>query len=347
MMNLPRPMLILFGAGATRAAYEKGDPPPPLDIDFFEIALQITKRGTGYLAKRVAKDVHELYGRVIGVGLEQYFRDIETRDDLAKFAKPPNRPMDWNARRRRLEELIRRVLVQTTCEMSVGPARAKPSRLHQQILKKLQEHDVLMTFNYDTVIEESMPVKTSLWTPRFGYGIDITGVRGDWSKNWYTYHSIDSREVSRVKLLKLHGSINWHLYTNKMPSLKKRPYLVSTRNNRPRSERAAFLPPGWHKRIDRQPYSSIWRNARLALEKCASLVIIGYSLPDTDLIARALFLETARRRNAVGKYLAELHIADVNEVTRQRIIDLVTPALGPTGKVFRYNSAAQLAQSWR
>src|ERR1700746_3051994 len=129
MMKLPHPILILFGAGATRAAYESGDPPPPLDTDFFEIALQITKRGTGFLAKKVAKNVHELYGKVIGVGLEQYFRDIETRLDLAKFAKPPNRPMDWNARKRSLEELIRRVLIQTTCEMNTGPARVKTSSL--------------------------------------------------------------------------------------------------------------------------------------------------------------------------------------------------------------------------
>jgi len=26
-------MVILFGAGATRAAFGKGDPPPPLDTD--------------------------------------------------------------------------------------------------------------------------------------------------------------------------------------------------------------------------------------------------------------------------------------------------------------------------
>src|SRR5476651_1668476 len=82
MMKLPRPMVILFGAGATRAAFGKGDPPPPLDTDFFEIALQIGSRGTGKLAKKVAKNVYELYDRVIGIGLEQYYSDIETRLEL-------------------------------------------------------------------------------------------------------------------------------------------------------------------------------------------------------------------------------------------------------------------------
>jgi hypothetical protein len=192
-----------------------------------------------------------------------------------------------------------------------------------------------------------MPKKDPLWTPRGGYGIKITGVNGDWAKSWYSGRAVDYKKETQVNLFKLHGSINWRLYTNKMPSLKKRPYLVSTRNGRPRSEQAAFLPPGWHKRIDRQPYSSIWRNARLELEKCASLVIIGYSLPDTDLIARALFLEMVRRRSAVGKYLEELHIAEVNDATRQRLIDLFLPALGRIGKLFRYSSAKQLAESWK
>jgi hypothetical protein len=105
MMKLPKPMVILFGAGATRAAFEKRDPPPPLDTDFFEIALQISSRGTGKLAKKVAHNVHDLYDKVIGIGLEQYYRDIETRFELGTFARSANRPMNWNARRKDLEEL--------------------------------------------------------------------------------------------------------------------------------------------------------------------------------------------------------------------------------------------------
>jgi len=342
MMKLPRPMLVLFGAGATRAAFDTGDPPPPLDSDFFEIALQISKRGTGDFARRVAKNVHDLYAKVIGIGLEQYYRDIDTRYDLARFAKPPNRPMDWGVRRRSLEELIRRVLIQTTCEMSNGPARVRPSSLHRKILENLEEDDVLLTFNYDTIIEESMPRRTSIWTPREGYGVDVTGVKQEWARKWFSNHDIDPNKKSEVILLKLHGSINWRLYKNNNVALKKRPYVVRAG----RTEIAAFLGPGWHKRIDRQPYSGIWRMARLELETCRSLVIVGYSLPDTDLIARALFLEMVRRRNAAGRYLKELHVADTSDFTRQRIIDLFTPALGPTGKIFRYSSAQEMAERW-
>jgi hypothetical protein len=80
-------MVILFGAGATRAAFEQRRPPPPLDSDFFEIAGQLSGRGTRRLALQVTKDVFDLYGRVTDIGLEQYYRDIETRLELSRFAK--------------------------------------------------------------------------------------------------------------------------------------------------------------------------------------------------------------------------------------------------------------------
>ena len=348
MMKLPRPMMILFGAGATRAAFfgKDHDPPPPLDTDFFEIALQITARGTSRLSKSVAQDVHDLYGRVIGIGLEQYYRDVETRLELANFAKPANRPMNWSARTRSLEELIRRVLIQTTCDMTATPAKPIVSEIHRKILARVKRGDTLATFNYDTIIEESMPVKSSPWTPREGYGVDITGVKKGWAKKWFVSHKIEEGKKSDIKLLKLHGSINWRLYKNNKVTLKARPYAVKGKRGKPDFERSAFVPPGWHKRVDKQPYSTIWRKARLEFDRCETLVIIGYSLPDTDLIARALFLEIARRRASAEKFLKELHIADVSEATQRRIIELFLPALGPEGKVFLYGNAAELANNW-
>jgi len=339
-------MVVLFGAGATRAALERRSPPPPLDGDFFEIATQIRGRGTPRLAKRVSKDVHDLHDKVIGVGLEQYYRDIETRMELSRFAKTANRPKDWNTRRENLEELIRRVLIQTTCEMNEGSARVNPSKIHKAILAKLKRGDALITYNYDTLIEESMPQDESLWTPREGYGIDVTGITHEWSKKWFLNRNISSRTKARVRLHKLHGSLNWRLNQINKVVIKKRPYVVKSRNGSPNFEEAAFLPPGWHKRIDRRPYNIIWRNARLELEKCKSVVIIGYSLPDTDLIARAIFLEVARVRKARKNFIKELHIADTSESTRNRIIELFIPALGSEGTVFRYGSAKELAERW-
>ncbi|MGB7256983.1 MAG: SIR2 family protein, partial [Pseudolabrys sp.] len=226
------------------------------------------------------------------------------------------------------------------------PAKPIISNLHRKILSRVEKGDTLATFNYDTIIEESMPISSSSWTPREGYGIDVTGVKKGWAKKWFDSHKIEEGTKSEIKLLKLHGSINWRLYKNNKVTLKARPYAVKGKKGKPDFENSAFVPPGWHKRVNRQPYSTIWRKARLEFDRCKTLVIVGYSLPDTDLIARALFLEVARRRASAGKFLKELHVADVSEITQRKIIDVLLPALGPEGKVFRYGDALELATSW-
>jgi len=346
-MELPRPMVLVIGAGATRAAFSARTPPPPLDIDFFEIASQIRGRGTRVLARQVTKDVFDLYKRVAGIGLEEYYRDIETRLELSKFAKSKNRPKDWQARTHRLEELVRRVLIHTTCDLDGGVAKPIISKIHPPMLQRLQKGDTLITFNYDTVIEEAMPTKATLWTPRGGYWVDATGMTHDWTKKWFSSRKLDSSQKAQIKLLKLHGSLNWELYATAKVRLKHRPYVVRARKGKPVSDSAAIVPPGWHKRVDRNPYNALWHEARLQLEKCATLVVVGYSLPETDLIAKALFLEAIRSRASRSSFIKELHVADTSDFVRKRIIDLFIAALGPHGNVFRYGSAQELAKHWK
>lgn len=344
-MRLPRPLLLLFGAGATRGGFPDDIPAPPLDADFFDIAGQISGRGTGKLARRVAKDVFSLYGHVSGVGLEQYYRDIETRWELGRFAASQNRPKDWNARKEDLEELVRRVLIHTTANLEKRPAVPRDSSVHGRILANVYRGDTLVTFNYDTVIEESIP-KGHPWTPRDGYGINASGIRSTWVKGWLKRRGLRAAPKSQVLLLKLHGSINWVLYSTGQVRLKPRPYVVRAHNGEPTFDKAALLPPGWHKRVDKNPYRSIWQKARSALERCQTLAVIGYSLPETDLIAQALFAEASRMRARRKKYLKQLHVADVRDVTKNRLTELFRPALEARGLVFRYNSAEHLAKVW-
>jgi hypothetical protein len=345
-MELPRPIVVLLGAGATRAAFEIRKPPPPIDNDFFEIAGQIKGRGTGRLAKQVMKDVFDLYQRVTGIGLEEYYRDIEARLELSNFAKSKHRPKDWKERTHRLEELVRRVLIHTTCDFDGGVAKPLVSEIHQPILQRLKRGDTIITFNYDTVLEEALPSKGKAWTPRGGYGLNATGVTHDWSKRWFSSRELEGSEESEIELLKLHGSLNWALYSTSNVRLKHRPYVVRSRNGKPVFETTAIVPPGWHKRVDRNPYNALWRKARLQLEKCATLVVVGYSLPETDLIAKALFLEACRSRVSQNKLIKELHIADISDSVRKRIVNIFVPALGPHGNVFRYSSAKELADAW-
>ena len=119
---------------------------------------------------------------------------------------------------------------------------------------------------------------------------------------------------------------------NRTIRLKPRPYIVR-RNKR---EEITVLPPGWNKPIDQNPYKVFWSKARLKLEKCKTLVILGYSLPETDLLAQALLAEVVRKREARGNYLKQLHLVDPSKAVKERLVNLFTPAIQSYGEVFKY-----------
>lgn len=343
-MELNYPVVLIVGAGATRGGLEKqSDPPPPIDLDFFDIANQLKGHGTPKLARRVLKSAWELYGKTTGISLEKYYRDIETRAAIGRFAKTANQPKNWQRRQRELEELIRRVYIHTTCDTNRRPIKPKESQLHRKILARLEDKDTVVTFNYDLLIEESFE-PGNLWTPINGYGDKAQGKRSDWCRLWLEKHECKTLTKSRILLLKLHGSLNWTLYNNRTIRLKPRPYVVRTKNAEPVVDKISVLPPGWNKRIDTNPYKLFWREARLRLERCKTLVILGYSLPETDLLAHALFAEVVRSRQARKQYLRQLHLADPSETIKEKFINLFTPALGPHGKVFKYQNIQEVAE---
>jgi len=338
--EVSNPCAILFGAGATRGAFADRSFPPPVDKDFFEIAGQIEGRGTRAIARKVLKSVWELYGRTNNVGLEEYYREVETRARIGSFAKSQNQPRDWDRRTKDLEELIRRVYIHTTVDMTQTPPRPLKSPVHQQLLKRLRSGSAIITFNYDLVIEESFE-SAKAWNPADGFALKVTGISHDWTRQWLDSRKVDSPGKSDIHLLKLHGSLGWVQYTNRQVRLKKRPYVVREGVR----EKISVCPPGWNKPIDRNPYKALWREARLKLESCKSLVIIGYSLPETDLLARALFSEVVRMRSAREKYLSHLILVDPSDAVKERFTSLFTPALGPYGRIVRFGSLKDLGKA--
>jgi hypothetical protein len=238
------------------------------------------------------------------------------------------------------------VVLHTTCELGEGAARANESDVHREILRYIQPGDTIITFNYDTILEESFPNDGAYWDPGDGYGIRASGKTHEWPNAWRARHNREARDQSEIDLLKLHGSLNWTLHKTKNVRLKPRPYVVRSRRGAPVFDKCSILPPEWHKRIDKNPYKELWRKARLKLEACSSLAIVGYSLPETDLLAKALFLEVCRLRVTRKQFLEHLYLADPNEITKDRLIALFVAALGPRGRVYRYNGIDDLRRAW-
>jgi hypothetical protein len=224
--------------------------------------------------------------------------------------------------------------------MTQTPPRPLKSSVHQQLLEKLRAGSTIITFNYDLVIEESFET-AEFWNPRDGFAITVTGISHDWTRRWLASRGANTLGKSDVHLLKLHGSLGWVQYANRQVRLKNRPYVV----RKGVTERISVCPPGWNKPIDRNPYKTLWREARLKLESCESLVIMGYSLPETDLLARALFSEIVRMRSAREKYLSHLVLVDPSDVVKERFTSLFTPALGAYGRITRFGSLKEFGKA--
>ncbi|OGS12953.1 MAG: hypothetical protein A2285_00370 [Elusimicrobia bacterium RIFOXYA12_FULL_57_11] len=351
LTKITHPLVIIMGAGATRGGLEKQTKslPPPIDLDFFDIAAQLEGHGTKQIASKILKSLWELYGTTSNISLEKYYRDIETRAKIGEFAKTGNQPKDWKKRQRELEELVRRVYIHTTCDMSKSPIAPLESPEHVKIFQNLKASDTIVTFNYDLLIEESLKTLKT-WRPIDGFGnVRVHGRRSNWYKHWLEENKKIKAKSSKnksksISLLKLHGSLGWTTYNGEI-RLKPHPYYVGTRNKQPRSEEISILPPGWNKQIDINPYKKFWHETRLKMEKCKSLMIVGYSLPETDLLAQALFSEIVRMRSVRKQYLKQLHLADPNDAIKQKFANLFAPALGPKGIVFRYSNIQKIAES--
>lgn len=345
MTNFRHPVVYIFGAGATRGALSRETIPPPTDVDFFDIANQIKGRRTPKLAKVILGNVWKLYGRTSGIRLEAAYRDIETRAIIGEMVKPKNQPKQWGKIQREFVELVRRVYVHTTCNEEKKHLKPKQSQIHKDILKFLKEGDTIVTFNYDLLIEESFET-AELWNPITGYGAKFGGHMSSWGRRWFKGRNHDGSE-SKIKLLKLHGSINWEASGRK---LSENPYSVQGANRKNktwRNQPISILAPGWKKDIEKKPYCDFWKLAGKELSRCRTLIILGYSLPETDLVARSLFAEVVRNRavRQSKNKLSQLHIADPSPDVKEKFINLFADVLDSDGRVYQYGGIEEFSNA--
>jgi hypothetical protein len=130
--------------------------------------------------------------------------------------------------------------------------------------------DTIISFNYDMLVEDSL---SSLRTP-FSYGFSPKSVTEDPSAQ-----GLSLSANAPLQLLKLHGSINWAY-----PGHRGRRLTVfgSYEPVRAAGLPPQLIPPTWRKTFD-GPLLHVWRHALDQISTATRLVVIGFSMPATDL----------------------------------------------------------------
>jgi hypothetical protein len=168
--------------------------------------------------------------------------------------------------------------------------RAEQKPLLRAFARGLEPGDVVVTFNWDTLVERSLVAA--------GKPISLAG-----------------HDPSRISILKLHGSLSWVKWEPgvkpKEPGhlLRLSPGIGTTKDYAYADVWDALdtppliVPPIAAKRPVRgEFFTRLWSDAYGAVKTAEKVVVIGYSMPNDDLQARGLIgraLRARRRRYVV------------------------------------------------
>ena len=199
----------------------------------------------------------------------------------------------------RIRQSIAAIIEERTKLASASPA---PDWLRRLILAWHTREAVVITLNYDTLIEKaardlqvsekiSALLPTDIYPPYFANIASRSGA-GLWG-----------HEVRRtLRLIKLHGSVNWYysgreyfhgetIFYSDVPEFgpaRDEAARCATRqrlNDMAADKEILLIPPVSEKTtyFNNETIRGLWKDAAAALQNAAALYIIGYSLPMSDL----------------------------------------------------------------
>jgi SIR2-like domain len=175
----------------------------------------------------------------------------------------------------------------------------------------MEGRNTFVTLNYDTLVEESL---SALGVP-FSYGFQARHESRNGSD------PIGSAAADPgVLVLKLHGSTNWFLSDTRGDSQRPPELEVidSYDTLRARQIAPALVPPTWRKSISGQ-LQLVWDHALRELSEATRVIILGFSIPQTDLHFKYL-LASALRENVSLREIVFVNISA--EQLRPRLVSL-------------------------
>jgi len=188
--------------------------------------------------------------------------------------------------------------------------------LYDELVHLLSNGDTIVTLNYDTLLDSALA--KAGWDPTAGYCIS-----GSVSKfRWKLRRSELNSSYRGVKLLKLHGSLNWFArgsYDKLTKVFDSKPTRIAdpARVSEMKGFIRQIVPPIYGKFFGHKHWQQIWTTAYKELLKAEMIVVIGCSLVDTDFHLRALFGRVAVRRRSKGQGIPYGIFVDRTQVRRK------------------------------
>lgn len=168
--------------------------------------------------------------------------------------------------------------------------------------------NTVITFNYDTLLEESLHRLDIPFTYTFPNRFPIEG-----------QSTQPEMEHARLPVLKLHGSVNWYIEPpSEEASTDEDGRLYAHTNYRDLLDSwdtPYLLPPTWRK-IFSGSLAGIWHQSVKAIADATRITIIGFSLPPTDIHFRYL-LAAGLQENISLRNMLVLNYAENEDQEKQ------------------------------
>lgn len=155
----------------------------------------------------------------------------------------------------------------------------------------------IITLNWDITLETAVRTNAKVrGAPVIDYGL---------GKIVCGFHAPeDAKDVDRLRIYKLHGSMNWILcFTCGVVASEAKidQPLDVVCSNCGRFGKRLFVPPTSQKLNNEQEpqIAELWKSARLELQNCKELAIVGYSLPRTDVQFQMFLTESLAKNEAL------------------------------------------------
>jgi len=202
-------------------------------------------------------------------------------------------------RRAEAEQVIAAIADVLDERVEIASSSASPLWLRQLVALWHAERAIVITFNYDTLLERAINESLLSGTQGDDFGLsyaDDVVYPAPQAPPAISYADMSAPSGSSLQLLKLHGSLNWFWSTGDTSGAT----LTRTR------ERSMFsgasmvdesidftgaraldrflIPPVSSKTDYYNPWltQALWRTAYRAIQKATEVTLIGYSMPSTD-----------------------------------------------------------------
>jgi len=183
---------------------------------------------------------------------------------------------------------MRQYLVLLMAEV-LSKAGERTRGLHNRLIQRLSQFNLLpetifITTNYDILIDNAL---NSLPGHSLDYGLDFAG-----------HPQTPDRDIARVKLYKVHGSLNW-LYCPACNNIRLtcretgviRLLTAPHKSDCDRCQSImlpVIVPPTFFKEMSNVFLSIVWNKAEQSLREVERVIFCGYSFPDSDMHVKYL-----------------------------------------------------------